>query len=88
MDAHCEISGRIGFGGCTIAREWIRSRYRGRCGRGERRFSRVGALARQAQIFVLTFSVESLRLESHFVSAYPVGNDRATVIADKRYFDH
>jgi hypothetical protein len=33
-------------------------------------------------------SVAGLRLEPHFVCAYPVGNHRTTAIANKRYFDH
>jgi hypothetical protein len=44
--------------------------------------------ARQAQIFALAPAVESLRLKPHFVYAYPVGNERATVIAEEDHFDH
>jgi hypothetical protein len=54
---------------------------RGRC-------SRRGALARQAQIFAVAPAIESLGLEPHFVCVYPVSNERATVITNKRYLDH
>lgn len=57
----------------------------GRCGR---RCSWCVARADQAQIFTLAPEVENLRLKPHFVCAYPVGNDRATVITEEGHFDH
>jgi hypothetical protein len=54
---------------------------RGRC-------SLRGALARQAQIFAVAPAIESLCLEPHFVCIYPVSNERAAVITNKRYLDH
>src|SRR5262245_45869438 len=66
-------------------RAWIRRLLRHY---GRRRCRRRDTRTRQAHVLELLPSVELLRLEPHFVCAYPVGNHRITAIANNRYFDH